>query len=286
MFAQYGNETYTRGLNVYTTIKSPTRTPPTRRLRRGIMDFERRQIYRGPEKFVDLPSRHARRSTGRRHRRCAGRHPDNGDVMSAVVLAKPNAETDPGRTPERRGAGDHRRRPANRRSSGLSDKAPPNIKIRRGAVIRVAKTAKAPGKSRSCPRSRALSSPWTRATARSRRWSAASTSRRTSSTGSPRHGASLDPASSRSSIRPRSKRVHGLHADQRRAVLRRCRVTGGQVWEPKNYDGKFDGPMRMRRRWPSPRTWSRSGSCRRSGRATRRTTSPASASTRTSTRPT
>ncbi|HQP66479.1 MAG TPA: penicillin-binding transpeptidase domain-containing protein, partial [Quisquiliibacterium sp.] len=23
-------------------------------------------------------------------------------------------------------------------------------------------------------------------------------------------------------------------------------VTGGQVWEPKNYDGRFDGPMRMR----------------------------------------
>ncbi len=23
-------------------------------------------------------------------------------------------------------------------------------------------------------------------------------------------------------------------------------VTGGQVWEPKNYDGKFDGPMSMR----------------------------------------
>ena len=23
-------------------------------------------------------------------------------------------------------------------------------------------------------------------------------------------------------------------------------ITGGQVWEPKNYDGKFDGPMRMR----------------------------------------
>ena len=27
-----------------------------RALRKGIMDFERRQIYRGPEKFVDLPS--------------------------------------------------------------------------------------------------------------------------------------------------------------------------------------------------------------------------------------
>ena len=23
-------------------------------------------------------------------------------------------------------------------------------------------------------------------------------------------------------------------------------LTGGQVWEPKNYDGKYDGPMRLR----------------------------------------
>ena len=23
-------------------------------------------------------------------------------------------------------------------------------------------------------------------------------------------------------------------------------LTGGQVWEPKNYDGKFEGPMRLR----------------------------------------
>jgi penicillin-binding protein 1A len=38
--------------------------------------------------------------------------------------------------------------------------------------------------------------------------------------------------------------------------------TGGQLWEPKNYDGKYEGPMRCAPRSPSPRTWCRSGSCR------------------------
>jgi penicillin-binding protein 1A len=61
-------------------------------------------------------------------------------------------------------------------------------------------------------------------------------------------------------------------------------TTGSQPWEPKNYDGKFDGPMPLRRRWPSPRTWCPSACCRPSACATRRTGSRASASRPRSTR--
>ena len=56
VFAQYGQETYTRGLNVYTTVQSAEQMAAYKALRQGIMDFERRQIYRGPEKFIDLPA--------------------------------------------------------------------------------------------------------------------------------------------------------------------------------------------------------------------------------------
>jgi penicillin-binding protein 1A len=56
--------------------------------------------------------------------------------------------------------------------------------------------------------------------------------------------------------------------------------TGSQPWEPKNYDGKFDGPMPLMTAWRSRRTWSRSASCRPSGRPTRRNGSSASASSR------
>ena len=49
MYAQYGEETYTRGLNVYTTLIAADQEAAYKSLRRGIMDFERKQIYRGPE---------------------------------------------------------------------------------------------------------------------------------------------------------------------------------------------------------------------------------------------
>ena len=44
MFAQYGQETYTRGLNVYTTLQSSEQNAAYQALRQGIMDFERRQV--------------------------------------------------------------------------------------------------------------------------------------------------------------------------------------------------------------------------------------------------
>ena len=69
IFSQYGAEAYTRGLNVYLTLNSAEQTLAYHALRKGIMDYERRQVYRGPEDYVDLPAdpQRARRA----HRRSA-----------------------------------------------------------------------------------------------------------------------------------------------------------------------------------------------------------------------
>ncbi|RZI76029.1 MAG: penicillin-binding protein, partial [Variovorax sp.] len=135
MYAQYGDTTYTRGLKVYTTLVAADQAAAYRALRKGIMDFERRQIYRGPEKFVTLPTEASELDEAVDD--ALAEHPDNGDVMSAVVLkASPRELTairGNGETLTITGEG---LKPA---QSGLADKAPPNIKIRRGAVIRVAK---------------------------------------------------------------------------------------------------------------------------------------------------
>src|SRR3989344_936685 len=48
IFTQYGNEAYTRGLKVYTTLNAAEKEAAYAALRRGIMDYERRQQYRGP----------------------------------------------------------------------------------------------------------------------------------------------------------------------------------------------------------------------------------------------
>ena len=43
IFAQYGNEAYTRGLNVYTTLNAGEQEVAYRALRKGIMNYERRK---------------------------------------------------------------------------------------------------------------------------------------------------------------------------------------------------------------------------------------------------
>ena len=209
------------------------------------MDYERRQIYRGPEKFVDLPD--DPKELDEAVDDALADHPDNGDVMSAVVL-KANAKEitavrGNGETLQITGEG---LKPA---QSGLSDKAPPNIRIRRGAVIRVAKTPKDTWEITQLPEVEGAFV--AHGSARRRRqgaWSAASTSTRTSSTTSRRPGASRARASSPSSIRPRSKRASRPATVVNDAPLFfDAGTTGGQPWEPKNYDGNFEGPMPLRR---------------------------------------
>lgn len=138
MHAQYGDSIYTSGLNVYTSIVAADQAAAYRSLRRGIMDYERRQPYRGPEAFAELPD--DPKDLDDAVDDALADHSDNGDVLAAVVLQANAKEVKAvranGETLQITGEG---LRPA---QSGLSDKAAAAIKIRRGAVIRVAKTAK------------------------------------------------------------------------------------------------------------------------------------------------
>lgn len=138
MYAQYGDSIYTRGLKVYTSLVATEQAAAYKALRRGIMDYERRQIYRGPEKFTELPD--DAKELDEAVDDALSDHPDNGDVMAAVVLKASAKEITAvranGELLQITGEG---LKPA---QSGLSDKAPPNIRVRRGAVIRVMKTPK------------------------------------------------------------------------------------------------------------------------------------------------
>ena len=240
VYAQYGDETYTRGLNVFTTVKADEQDAAYRALRKGIMDYERRQIYRGPEEFIELPADPKEAEDAIDD--ALAEHPDNGDVLAAVVL-----EANPKKIVAVRQNGDQIEilgeglRPA---QSGLSDKAAPKIKIRRGAVIRIAKTPKNAWEITQLPEV---------------------------------EGAFV-------AIDPRDGAIHALvggfdfsknkfnHVTQAwrqpgssfkpfiySAALEKgftpstvvndsplffdAGVTGGQPWEPKNYDGKFEGLM-------------------------------------------
>ena len=79
-----------------------------RALRKGIMDYERRQVYRGPEDYVDLPA--DRKEIDARIAEALQDFPDN-DELKAAVVTEASAEEGRRRAAERRGGHDHRRRP-------------------------------------------------------------------------------------------------------------------------------------------------------------------------------
>jgi penicillin-binding protein 1A len=243
IFTQYGNEAYTRGLNVYTTLNAAEQEAAYVALRRGIMDYERRQQYRGPEKFVTLPN--AAQDVEDAIDDALANHPDNGDVLSAVVL-----EASPRKIVAARASGDTLEitgdglKPA---QSGLSDKAPPNIKIRRGAVIRVVKTPKSTWEITQLPEvegALVALDPRTGAIRalvggfdfdKNKFNHAAQAWRQPGSSFKPFiYSAALEKGFTPATVINDAP----LFFD--------AGVTGGQPWEPKNYDGKYDGPMSMR----------------------------------------
>ncbi|MBI3773199.1 MAG: penicillin-binding protein 1A [Gammaproteobacteria bacterium] len=57
LYAQYGEDAYTKGLNVYTTLNSSLQSASDTALRKGLLDFERRHGYRGPVRKVQIDSR-------------------------------------------------------------------------------------------------------------------------------------------------------------------------------------------------------------------------------------
>lgn len=244
MFNQYGDETYTRGLDVQTTVRTTDQTAAYKALRRGIMDYERRQIYRGPEKFVVLPANVQDLDDAIDD--ALDEHPDNGDVMSAVVLdAEPKkirAKRQGGEVLEIIGDG---LKPA---QSGLSDKAPPNIKIRRGAVIRVTKTTKDTWEITQLPEVEGAFVAMDprdgsiKALVGGFDFNKNKFNHVTQAWRQP--GSSFKPFIYSAAL---EKGFTPSTVVNDAPLFFDAGVTGGQPWEPKNYDGTFEGPMTLRR---------------------------------------
>ena len=244
MYSQYGDETYTRGLDVQTTVRTSDQNVAYKALRRGIMDFERRQIYRGPEKFVVLPS--IATEIEEAVDEILDDHPDNGDVMSAVVLeAEPKkikAMRPGGVLVEITGEG---LKPA---QSGLSDKAPPNIKLRRGAVIRVSKTVKDTWEITQLPEVEgafvALDPRDGSIKALVGGFDFAKNKFNHVTQAWRQPGSSFKPFIYSAAL---EKGFTPATVINDAPLFFDAGVTGGQPWEPKNYDGTFEGPMTLRR---------------------------------------
>ncbi|MCV2350033.1 penicillin-binding protein 1A [Paucibacter sp. Y2R2-4] len=247
IFSQYGDEAYTRGLNVYLTLKADEQNAAYRALRRGIMDYERRQVYRGPEAYVDLPA--TQKDLDARVAEALADHPANDELLAAVVVeADPRkvvAALQSGETLTLSGEG---LKPA---TSGLSDKGNPKTRIRRGAIIRVIKATRA-GKDEWTitqlpevegafvsmdPRNGQI-----RALVGGFDYAKNKFNHVTQAWRQP--GSSFKPfiysAALEKGFTPSTVVNDG-------PLFFNASSTGSQPWEPKNYDGTFEGPMPLRR---------------------------------------
>lgn len=244
VFAEYGADTYTRGLEVYLTIKANEQVAAYKALRKGLSEYERRQVYRGPEAHIELPE--DPKALDSRIAEALGDHPDNDDLKAAVVLeASPKKVTgilQSGETFTVTGEG---LKPV---TSGLSDKADPKVQIRRGAVVRAARNAKGEWILTQLPEVEGAFvslDPNTGAITAmvggfdfnknkfnhvTQAW------RQPGSSFKPFiYSAALEKGFTPSTVVNDSPLFFDAGS------------TGSQPWEPKNYDGTFDGPMPLRR---------------------------------------
>jgi penicillin-binding protein 1A len=244
MFAQYGTEIYTRGLNVYTTIRASDQQAAYFALRQGIMDYERRQHYRGPEKFITLPTNPSEMEDAIDD--ALIEQGDKGDLLAAVVIEatpkKVRAVRRNGETLEITGEG---LQPV---QSGLSDKAQPNIKLRPGALIRVTKTPKNIWEITQLPEVEGAfvaidpRDGGIRALVGGFDFEKNKFNHVTQAWRQP--GSSFKPFIYSAAL---EKGFTPLTVINDSPLFFDASVTGGQPWEPKNYDGIFEGPMSMRR---------------------------------------
>ncbi len=243
VYEQFKEETYTRGFNVYTTIIKEEQEAAYAALRKGILDYERRHGYRGPEAIVELPRN--KEAADEIIEKELADHPDSDDIFAAMVTeATPSAVRavlSNGEEIQITGAG------LSFGASGLKANAPANKRIQRGAVIRVILD----GKNWSIIQMPEVQSAFVatdthdgaiRALVGGFDYNLNKFNHVTQAWRQP--GSSFKPFIYSSSL---EKGLSPLTIINDSPISFDAGQTGGQAWEPKNYDGKYEGPMSMRR---------------------------------------
>jgi len=241
VFDRYGEEAYTRGLKVHTTLRSEHQKAAYEALRKGVLEYDHRHGYRGPEAYVELKGE----PTDERLEEALQDVADSDDIFPAIVLEATQKMVRVYRSGGERIAitGDGLKFAARQ----LGGKVAANQRIRRGAVVRIIRNEKS-------------------------RWQITQLPTVESAlvTGDPRTGAiyalvgGFDFGRNQFNHVTQALRQPGSSFKPfiYSAALEKgftpatvvndapltftAEQTGSEDWEPKNYDGKFDGPMRLR----------------------------------------
>ena len=241
---QFREDTYSAGIVVHTTLIASEQRAANAAVRAGILEYDRRYGYRGPESQLDLAT-NARRAE-EQIETALGEADDVEEFLAAVVL-----QSSPGRVVVSRGRS---AAPITIQGEGLrfvtnalTDRTAPARRIRRGSLIRIIEVRSGQYEITQLPEVEAALvaiSPGdgaVRAMVGGFDFSRNKFNRVTQAWRQP--GSSFKPfifsaALERGFLASSIINDAPVQIDPRR--------TGNQLWEPKNYDGKFDGPMTMR----------------------------------------
>lgn len=239
----YGEEAYTSGITVTTTLIAREQRAAQRALRNTVMDYELRQFFRGPEGYIELPNdaKEAEEVIGDN----ISDFTDYGFLQSAVVLSASPAEV-----VVSQGAGEPLKlsgaslKPA---ESWLNERAPANKRLKRGAVVRILKRKDQPPMLTQLPEVEAAfiainpKDGAIRALSGGFEFSRNKFNHVTQATRQP--GSAFKPfvysAALEKGVTPTT-----LVADE--PIFVPADTPGGKDWSPKNYDGKYDGPMTIK----------------------------------------
>ncbi|QAU35859.1 penicillin-binding protein 1A [Janthinobacterium sp. 17J80-10] len=243
VYEQFKEDTYTRGLNVFTTITKTDQDAAYLALRRGVMDYEKRHGYRGPEGFMEIPN--AKEEADNAIELELADHPDSENLVAAAVL-----EATPKQVRAMLASGEEIEIPAAGlafAASGFSEKTPPNKRIRRGAIIRVTQEGKIWHVTQMPEVEAAFIAANTedggiRALVGGFDFNRNKFNHVTQAWRQP--GSSFKPFIYSAAL---EKGLSPGTTINDAPISFDAGQTGGQAWEPKNYDGKYEGPMSMRR---------------------------------------
>jgi penicillin-binding protein 1A len=242
LISEYGDGIYTQGMTVITTIRKAEQDAAYSAVRKGIMDYELRHKYRGPEGYIKLPEDATARQ--RAIDDILSDHPSSDDLLAGVVIAANGKEIQAviatGDTVTIKGDD------LKLGTVALSDKAQPKQQIKPGAIIRVL-----PSEGRwvlaQMPQVEAAfvgldaNNGGIRALVGGFDFNRNKYNRVSQAQRQP--GSSFKPfiyaAALEKGIMPNT-----LVNDAPLSIS--SLETGSQMWSPKNYDGKFEGQMKLR----------------------------------------